>query len=152
MEVRSSTPHGSPEDRGVSEGLLDLTRKNREGVRTAVERADKARDARNRELRAETDRAEKSKQVAQRVGEVVREGMIARPSGSSHDRLELSPAGLAAARDTEAVQKGASNELDQLDRPGHLAALKAALETGELFSRERLEKAADRLLGAEVEA
>ena len=143
MEVRSTKAHGSPEDRGIN-SHLDQIRSNREGEQGVSERSEAAREARSRELQAEVDRAAKSREVASKVGEVVRERMLPRPTAT--DSLELSETGLAAA-----LQGGETTETDESSRAGHVAALKAALEAGELFSRERLERAADRLLGAELE-
>ncbi|MFT4539821.1 MAG: hypothetical protein ACI841_001353 [Planctomycetota bacterium] len=143
MEVQR-TPQGTPEDRGLTDSRLDLTPQNRHSVRSAAERFEQGREARNRELQTEAERAERTREVARRVGEVVRDGMLSRPATS--DQLELSATGLAAAEATTTLETGA---VEGKEHSAHIAALKAALEKGELFSRERLERAADRLLGAE---
>lgn len=129
MEIRS---HQTPEERRRHlEGSLqaDITRPNREGIERAMgELAEK---------RVERAPAERS----------LVEGSALQPSDRAQtDRLELSSASRALA-DAEALP-GPDGTLESPDqRAERIASLSRDLAEGRLFSAERLERAAARLLG-----
>lgn len=131
MEIRS---HQSPEERRRHlEGTLraDITRPNREGIERAMgELAEK---------RVERSPAGRS---------LVEESTLQPADQSGADRLELSSASRALA-DAEALP-GPGGTLESADeRAARLASLSRELAEGRLFSSERLERAAARLLGGD---
>lgn len=107
-------------------------------------RTEQSRQQRQAELQeSAAERTARSQRVAREVSRVVREEVMASVAGS--DRIELSPAGQAAA--SSALEQASAGEEQEVLRARHVAALKAAIEAGNLHTPERLERAARRMLG-----
>ena len=129
-------------DRSLDPGrLAGAARTARQGMEKAVEEAIRTHSSREGELRAAQARIERARAAHVAQLQELREQSEARRS-QLQDRIELSETGRLFAR-------------EQVEEPGEearadlVASLKAAYGQGDLNSRERIERAAQRLLAGE---
>lgn len=121
--------------------LAGAARSAQKGIEKAVDEAIRTRSSREGELRAAQARIERARDAHVAQLQELRDQSETRRA-QYQDRLELSEAGRLFAQ-------GQGEEPEEESRAELVASMKVAYQQGDLNSRERIERAAERLLAEE---
>ncbi len=132
MELHSNRPTDHPSRR------IDLARLSRQVMERAVEGMDLAQEARASEVRAVIERIDRA-----RAGH---EAQIEHLTDARRAHEERIADSLEVSQTARLFVEGAAEEPD---RAAVIESLRAAYQSGSLNSRERIENAAEKLLGGE---
>lgn len=103
----------------------------------------RATEARTAEIRTTVERTREARAKAEQRSDEIRLSTEERSAGASGgDSIQLSGAASALAG-------GKADATDDAERSARIEELRSAVEDGSLFDRDRLARAAERLLGAE---
>jgi len=137
MQIGNTSPQNPRPGRPGDRRGIDLTRKNREGLQEAADRAlEQMRQA------AQADPAEAARQAAAAKEEA--QAAEARAGSRTQDKIELSSGAERLASGELPGPRGAKETPEA--RAERVTELKEALKAGDLHSPERLARAAERLL------